>query len=106
MPPVGLRKEKRPLRPGLSVEISHCVMMTDQIKTDGSVGVVDDMDHGRDAGTAGAQTEIWKPNRHEFGVMLTLSLTSLLVSLDATIIVTSLSVSHCPSPKSASHRRY
>lgn len=81
-------------------------MMTDQNKTDGSVGVVDDMDQVRDADTAGAQPQIWKPNRHELGVMLTLSLTSLLVALDATIIVTSLSVSHCPSQKPVSHRGY
>ena len=34
----------------------------------------------------------WKPTGHELMVMLTLSVVSLMVSLDATIIITSLSV--------------
>lgn len=36
--------------------------------------------------------EEWKPQKQELLVMLTLSIISLMVALDATIIVTSLSV--------------
>jgi hypothetical protein len=35
----------------------------------------------------------WTPSRQELIIMLTLSLISLMVSLDATVIITSLSVS-------------
>lgn len=35
----------------------------------------------------------WSPTRHELLIMLTLSIISLMVALDACIIVTSLSVS-------------
>lgn len=34
----------------------------------------------------------WKPSGHELAIMLTLAIISLMVSLDATIIITSLSV--------------
>lgn len=34
----------------------------------------------------------WKPTGHELAIMLTLAIISLMVSLDATIIITSLSV--------------
>jgi hypothetical protein len=34
----------------------------------------------------------WKPSGHEWAIMLTLAIISLMVSLDATVIITSLSV--------------
>ena len=34
----------------------------------------------------------WKPQKHELYILLTLSIISLMVALDATVIVTSLSV--------------
>jgi hypothetical protein len=35
---------------------------------------------------------VWKPTRHELLIMISLSLLSLMISLDATVIITSLSV--------------
>lgn len=46
---------------------------------------------GSDHGAEPKQEE-WKPQKQELLVMLTLSIISLMVALDATIIVTSLSV--------------
>jgi hypothetical protein len=34
----------------------------------------------------------WKPTAHELAIMLTLSTTSLMISLDATIVVTTIEV--------------
>jgi len=36
---------------------------------------------------------VWKPTTHEFLIMISLAIISIMISLDATIIVTSLSVS-------------
>lgn len=38
----------------------------------------------------------WSPNTHELMIMMVLSLVSLMVSLDACIIVTSIAVSYAP----------
>lgn len=43
------------------------------------------------------QAADWKPNPHQLMIMLVLSVISFMVSLDATIIVTSLDVSAPPS---------
>lgn len=34
----------------------------------------------------------WKPSRHELAIMLTLAITSMMISLDATIVVTTIEV--------------
>ncbi len=39
----------------------------------------------------------WKPGKKEYAVMLTLALISLMVALDATILVSVLPVSNCIS---------
>jgi hypothetical protein len=39
--------------------------------------------------------EEWKPSRTEYGVMITLAVISLMVALDATILVSVLPVSDC-----------
>jgi hypothetical protein len=44
----------------------------------------------------------WKPNFTETMIMVTLALLSLMVSLDATVIVTSLSVCTTPAPSQES----
>ena len=41
-----------------------------------------------------SETPPWKPSRHELMIMATLATLSLMVSLDSSIIVTSLSVRH------------
>jgi hypothetical protein len=46
-------------------------------------------------GSGEEKTLEWKPNLHELLIMISLSMISLMVSLDATIIITSLSV-RCP----------
>ena len=37
--------------------------------------------------------EVWSPSSHELSIMVVLSILSLMVSLDASVIVTSLNVS-------------
>ena len=39
---------------------------------------------------------VWKPTNHQLLIMISLSITSLMISLDATIVITSLTVwTHC-----------
>ncbi len=40
----------------------------------------------------------WKPSRHELLIIITLALVSMMISLDATIIVTSLGVMFARGP--------
>jgi hypothetical protein len=53
-----------------------------------SIPVPDDVESAK-----GSQVE-WKPQKQEYLVMLTLSIISLMVALDATILVTVLPVSY------------
>ena len=53
----------------------------------------------RDTGPVAEQpSPKWKPKRQEVMIMLTLAILSLMVSLDATVIVTSLAVRAEPEP--------
>lgn len=53
-----------------------------------------DMDRFRNAHLVQESLNVpgWKPSRQEVMIMLTLAIISLMVSLDATVIITSLSV--------------
>lgn len=53
-----------------------------------------------------ANTSEWKPSFHELLIMAVLSLISLMVALDACIIVTSLSVSTLPLPHTRSIKQW
>lgn len=56
-----------------------------------------DQNGAREAAKPAPETE-WQPSRHELLIIITLAIVSLLVALDASIIVTSLSVGPTPSP--------
>jgi hypothetical protein len=46
-----------------------------------------------DAEKAVPQAADWKPSIHELAIMITLSITSLMIALDATIVTTTIGVS-------------
>jgi hypothetical protein len=47
---------------------------------------------GSDVTSEASNAAVWKPTRHELLIMISLALLSLMISLDATIVITSLSV--------------
>jgi hypothetical protein len=47
------------------------------------------LEHGSDE----VQMQQWKPSLHQLAIMLSLAICSVMISLDATIIITTLSVS-------------
>lgn len=57
----------------------------------GTVGSNSDVESG--SSPSSEPLSEWSPTRHELLIMITLSIISLMVALDACIIVTSLSVS-------------
>ena len=60
-----------------------------------------DQNGAREAASPAPEPE-WKPSRHELLIIITLAIVSLLVALDASVIVTSLSVG-APLPLRLSH---
>jgi hypothetical protein len=71
----------------------HHKMSTDNIMSINNTNQIMDPSRDTEKGPAPSSAN-WKPSAHEILVIISLAIVSMMISIDATILITSLSVSY------------